>query len=171
MKLVGKKITRVSKEDLNTKAQITVDPVKGSMKISPYALRKLDCKYVGFAYDDESDPNKVYMYKTEVLEGCKVADNGSLNSRWHSRELRNRFSEGKVEKFTLDIVLTPHEDEEFEGISFYEVTWKGEKEVVVVKNTPVAEQDLTEDHPPTEADNFVQEEAWAHEEEKDNFDF
>ena len=61
MKLVGKKITRVSKDGLNTKAQLIIDPIKGSMKISPYALRKLDCKYVGFAYDDESNPNKVYL--------------------------------------------------------------------------------------------------------------
>ena len=107
MKLIGKKITRISKEDLNSKAELTVDPIKGNMKISGYALRKLDLedKYLGFAYDDEASDTsgKVYIYIVEGDDGIKVGKTGTLNSRWHSRELRDRFSEGSVEKFKLNI--------------------------------------------------------------------
>jgi len=188
MKLVGKKITRVSKQDLNTKAELVVDPVKGNMKISSYGLRKLDLadKYLGFAYDDDenAEASKVYLYTVDGDDGVKIGKSGTLNSRWHSRELRDRFNEGSIEKFTLVIDTIVHNDPDHENVVFHQITWNDKTDLVITKAINL-EKDSVDieafaDQEPThnpnkpahiESDDFVQEEAWAHEEEKDEIDF
>jgi len=124
MKLVGRKITRNVKPAADAAPTAIINPVNGTIRLSGKVIESCDLegKTVSIALADE-DSDKTYLYTTPDTNGFKVSK-GAISSRALSRELADSFSVERTNKFSVLINTEAETFEEYEGYTFFEITFK-----------------------------------------------